>query len=224
MQLPLKLNKNQSFADFFIPQNSSNKFVLDSLQNIEQSTTQIFYLFGDKLSGKSLLCSSLCQQFTNEGKTALLFSAYDNRLQLKQLDAIDLICLENIEAYDKNKIKQQQLFDLINRIITKKTAKIVISCHKKPNQFVDILPDLKSRLNWGLQLHLKNIKPNQMNDFIRFKLDRLGIRVQDEVLTYINNYFSRDIKNILELIKKISQKTINDKRTLTVPFLKSFRD
>ena len=70
------------------------------------------------------------------------------------LENIDLVCLDDIQLIAGNKEWQQAVFDLYNRMIEQNKC-LIITGDQSVAKLNISLPDLVSRLSWGLTEQLK---------------------------------------------------------------------
>ncbi|MEO1899038.1 MAG: DnaA/Hda family protein, partial [Methylococcales bacterium] len=97
---------------------------------------------------------------------------------------------------------------------------LLLSAHCPP-QFLPIqLPDLKTRMSWGLTLKLKALTEEQQLNALRFKAHDLGFEIPLNVGRFLMTHYARDLPSIWQLLDKIEQETLAEKRKISIPFLK----
>jgi DnaA family protein len=82
------------------------------------------------------------------------------------------------------------------------------------------LPDLKTRLNWGLTLKIKALSDNDKISALIFKADRLGFEIAPQTGRFLVSHYDRDPQSLWALLEKLNLASLAAKRKLTVPFLK----
>jgi DnaA family protein len=82
------------------------------------------------------------------------------------------------------------------------------------------LPDLKTRINWGLALKLKEFtEPESINALI-FKAKRMGFEITPQVSAFLIKHHAKNWESIWILLNKLDEASLSANRKLTLPFLK----
>jgi len=159
LALAVHLRDDETFDSF---QGELNQVAVAQLKHFLQNSFALekdeqpnsFYLFGTQGAGKSHLLQACCTLAEESGKSSLCLSFSELKdLSVEVLDGlenIDLICLDNLQLIANDKLWQQAVFDLFNRI-TEQNKAIIISGDESANKLGITLPDLASRLTWALQ-------------------------------------------------------------------------
>lgn len=91
-----------------------------------------------------------------------------------------------------------------------------------PKQIPLQLPDLVTRLGWGLTLKLKTLNEEQRITVLTSKANALGFDITPPVGRFLLAHYSRDLPSLWTLLDKLDHATLAAKRKLTIPFLKQF--
>ncbi|HIF54939.1 MAG TPA: DnaA regulatory inactivator Hda, partial [Methylococcaceae bacterium] len=138
---------------------------------------------------------------------------------LDGLEELDLVCFDNIENIAGNSEWEQAFFNFFN-LHRDNNKHLLLSAHCPP-QFLPIqLPDLKTRMSWGLTLKLKALTEEQQLNALRFKAHDLGFEIPLNVGRFLMTHYARDLPSIWQLLDKIEQETLAEKRKISIPFLK----
>ena len=117
-----------------------------------------FYLFGLTGVGKSHLLHACSAYAAQLGITSVCLSCAELlQLSVEVLDGleqIDFICLDDIHLIAGNKLWEQAVFDLYNKVLEQGNT-LLISGDQSVSQLGLTLPDLISRLSWGLAEQIK---------------------------------------------------------------------
>ncbi len=219
--LQFELPGEKNFGNFFP---ASNSEILDHLQRFvtEKNELQI-YLWGDAGLGKSHLLQACCHLAHQHDQTAFyldLATAVSHPLDiLEGLETIDLVCLDHLDSIAGLSAWEQTLFDFYNR---QRDAehRILIAAQSPPRYLTLDLPDLKTRMSWGLTLKLKALDEHEMIEALRFKAQSLGFDIPDRAGQFLHHHYQRNLAGLWQLLDKIDKTTLAEKRKLSIAMLK----
>ncbi|MEO1878525.1 MAG: DnaA regulatory inactivator Hda [Methylococcales bacterium] len=220
-QLPLQFEfqSNQNFNSFFPGDNAE---AINHLKNLCINKEQLIYLWGEKGTGKTHLTQASSQSANSHNKSCMFFSfnqTLPSPALLDGLEELDLVCFDNIENIAGNSEWEQAFFNFFN-LHRDNNKHLLLSAHCPP-QFLPIqLPDLKTRMSWGLTLKLKALTEEQQLNALRFKAHDLGFEIPLNVGRFLMTHYARDLPSIWQLLDKIEQETLAEKRKISIPFLK----
>ncbi|GAB60204.1 DnaA inactivator Hda [Rheinheimera nanhaiensis] len=189
-----------------------------------QSTAQNpLYLFGASGSGKSHLLYAACVQAQEQGLTSQLVALdecrqFSPRL-LDNLEHLDLVCLDNIQAIAGELSWQTAVFDLYNRMLEQGKALIIVG-NQAPAQLGLQLADLVSRLQACTSFQLRLLTDDDKQKLLQQKARLRGMELPDEVARYLLNHQDRDIRALVATLDKLDKATLVHQRKLTIPFVK----
>ena len=220
-QFPVQFEfqSNQNFSTFY-PGN--NEEIVNHLQQIFINNEQQIFLWGDKGTGKTHLLQSLSQEANSRHKTLFYYSLEDDLpdpAMLEGLENFDLVCVDNIEQIAGNNEWEQAFFNFYN-LHRDANNKLVVTANCPPKYLAIQLPDLKTRMSWGLTLKLKALSDEQQLNALIYKANDLGFEIPVKVGRFLITHYARDLPSIWTLLDKIEQATLAAKRKLTIPFLK----
>jgi DnaA family protein len=222
-QLPVQfeLQSTQNFSAFY-PGN--NKEVITHLQQLFINKEQLIFLWGARGSGKSHLLQAACQE---TDKTSFFFSLDKKALPptsiLDGLENIDLVCFDNIDQISGNSKWEQAFFNFFN-LHRDNNNHLVLSAPCPPKYLEIQLPDLKTRMSWGLTLKLKLLSDEQLLNALTYKADVSGFEITPNVGKFLMTHYTSDLPSIWKLLNEIEQATLIAQRKLTIPFLKQIMD
>ena len=79
------------------------------------------------------------------------------------------------------------------------------------------LPDLASRLAWGLRLQLTPLDDQDKLAVINLHSDALGLNLPDEVQHYLLKHHDRSMTALIHSVESLQQAAITHKRRITIP-------
>jgi DnaA-homolog protein len=226
LTLSVQLPDDETFASF---QSESNQMVVQQLTHFLDQITDVhkqvhsLYLFGLSGVGKSHLLHASCAYADTLGVTSLCLSFTElTQLSVDVLDGlenIDLVCLDDIQLIAGNKKWQQGVFDLYNRMVEQNKC-LIITGDQSVTQLKISLPDLVSRLSWGLTEQLKPLSDNEKSFALQYRAQQRGLYMSDEVASFLINRLSRDMTSLLAALEQLDQASIREQRRITIPFIK----
>ncbi|MDD5113368.1 MAG: DnaA regulatory inactivator Hda [Methylobacter sp.] len=223
-QLPLDFDfrANQTFNDFYP---GPNQEIISHLQqSVIGPGEQQLFLWGATGEGKSHLLQACCQLAQQQGISSFYFDLSTSKLPtpttlLNGLEEIELVCFDNIETIAGNQAWELAFFNFFNRH-RERDHKLILSADCPPQLLTIELPDLKTRLNWGLTLKLKPLSDTDKIAALIFKADQLGFEISPKVGQFLLTHYSRDIHGLWVLLEKLDRASLAAKRKLTLPFLR----
>ncbi|MDD5633360.1 MAG: DnaA regulatory inactivator Hda [Methylococcales bacterium] len=222
-QLPLhfEFRANQTFEDFFP---GSNPEVINHLKkSIEGNGERQIFLWGQSGQGKSHLLQACCHQAQSQQLSSFyfVFSAFElpDPAMLSGLDKLDIICFDNIQHIAGNPAWEQAFFNFFN-LHRDQGHTLILSASCPPNKINIQLPDLKTRLNWGLTLKIQPLSDEERITALIFKAGQMGFEISPQVGRFLLTHYDRDLSSLWVLLKKLDRASLAAKRKLTLPFLK----
>jgi DnaA-homolog protein len=183
-----------------------------------------FLIWGGSGSGKSHLLQASCHQATSQGLAAAYLSLQgSSNLQPELLDgwdAYDLVCLDDIDAIAGQRQWEEAIFHLYNRI-REQAGGLVVSSNSAPVQLQLCLPDLRSRLGWGLTYQLKSLNDQQRMQALQLRAQQRGCEMSAETAQYLMRRLPRDMPALFNLLDQLDEASLVAQRKLTVPFVKA---
>jgi DnaA family protein len=222
-QIPLhfEFRGDKTFENFYC---GIHREIVEHLQKIAlECGEQQIYLWGGSGAGKSHLLLACCQSAHEHNRSCFYFDLAVSPLPktelLNGIDEFVLVCLDNVEAVAGNSDWEPALFHFYNRL-RERGNRLLISSALPPGELPIILPDLKTRMAWGLTLHLRDYGESEKIALLTFKARQLGFELSPQVGRFLLLRCNRDLKSLWILLDKLDRETLAAKRKLTVPFLK----
>ncbi len=222
-QLPLQFEfrTNQTFNDFFV---GNNQEIISHLQNSVAGHGELqIFIWGQSGLGKTHLLQSCCQLAQSLNRSSFYLDLASAHLPdadiLTGLDSLDLVCLDNVEAIAGKSDWELAFFHFFNQHRDSEHT-LIISADCLPNQIPVRLPDLKTRLNWGLTLKIQPLADNDRISALTIKARRMGFEISPQVGLFLLTHYGRDLSVLSLILEKLDKASLAAKRKLTIPFLK----
>ncbi|RUR32827.1 DnaA regulatory inactivator Hda [Vreelandella andesensis] len=224
-QLPLGvgLRDDATFNNYYATQ--ANAPLTESLSRQLKSDAEPFlYLWGAPGSGRSHLLQAACHAASDADKRALYLPLADlghfPPLMLEDVERLDLVAIDDLEYVIGRKRWEEALFHAFNRLRDAGKA-LVIAANTSPRQLGVALPDLASRLSWGVTFHLHPLDDDERLAALKLRANVRGMQLPDDVGRYILHRGPRELGDLCRAIETLDQASLSAKRKLTIPFVKS---
>ncbi|HEB55994.1 MAG TPA: DnaA regulatory inactivator Hda [Gammaproteobacteria bacterium] len=220
IQLPLgvQLRDSATFASFYSAQ---NRQLLVALKEMRETCV---YFWGKAGTGKSHLLQALCHEKANEGWRVAYLPLAETGLMpamLDDMDQFDLVCMDDLQSVAGHKDWEIALFHFYNRIQSR-AGRLVISATQAPTSLPLELPDLISRLGWGLVFQLHELADEDKQAALQLRAQARGLELTDEVASYLLRRVPRDMTSLFALLERLDEASLAAQRKLTIPFVREF--
>jgi DnaA family protein len=111
---------------------------------------------------------------------------------------------------------EEALFHCFNRV-REANGRLVVSSRERLSALGIGLPDLASRLAWGLRLQLLPLEDQDKLAVINHHSDALGISLPDEVQRYLLKRHDRSMGPLIKTVESLQRAALTNKRRITVP-------
>lgn len=224
LSLSLSLRDEATFDNFLAPDGSSRAQLVRLLSGELDPELSPFFLWGGAGSGRRHLMQAACHHFLSSGDSAQYLPleellGFDPDSLLAHLERLPLVCVEGVEHLAGQAQWQRALFNLCNAMKAENHA-LVISADRPPRALELELADLQSRLGSGLVFHLEPYADDDKRAIVRFRAERLGIEMGDDVAAFILSRGGRDLPGLMNCLGQLDRASLEAKRRVTIPFVK----
>ncbi len=221
LTLPLHLQDNANFANFYV---GPNQQLIHYLQAFIAGQYDFYlYLWGNVGVGCSHLLQACCQEALEYGLTAvyipLTYINEFNPLMLDGLEAVSIVCLDDIQVIAGNVIWEEALFHFYNRMQSAQNH-LIIAGHCVPKELNIQLPDLTSRLASGMIAQIQPLMDEEKISALQMRAKLRGFDLPDEVAQFMLYRFPRNLSVLFEMLERLDKASLISHRKLTVPFVK----
>lgn len=197
-----------------------NQEVLAQLKDLQNCTQHFHFLWGESGCGKSHLLQAVCRNNPQSVYIPLKLAVEGTPELLETLDDFRLVCLDDLQSILGNEAWEVRLFSLFNQI-REGGGRLVVSAGGPPKTLAVNLPDLASRLAWGTVYRLWELDDGDKSRALKYRAHLRGFELSDEVLKYLMLRNSRDMHALFDVLERMDQLSLREKRRITVPFLKN---
>ncbi|WP_158968679.1 DnaA regulatory inactivator Hda [Paraglaciecola sp. L3A3] len=231
LSLPVTIKETETFDSYVEGQNTQVCGHLTQLfEQLKHNRLEhwLNYIFSDQEVGKSHLLYAICHQAEIE-KVSCIYLSFEEKADLTPevllgLEHYSIICLDDVQQLQDCADWQVALFDLINRVKEKNTGCLVMTGNQ-PAQLLPItLPDLLSRLSWGISFQLMSLTDEQRQQALIVRAELRGMNMSKDVAKFLVNHWQRDMSALINSLDLLDEKSLQQQRKLTIPFVKSILD
>lgn len=175
-----------------------------------------FYIWGESGNGRSHLLHALVHA-TPPGharylgpQSALAAFGFDPRVAIYAVDDCDAL----------SGAQQIALFNLFNEVRAHPTCALVATGNAAP-MGLTVREDLRTRLGWGLVFHLAPLADDGKAAVLKQAARERGIALADDVPAYLLTHFRRDMPSLMALLDALDRFSLEQKRAVTLPLLRT---
>lgn len=225
LSLGVSLNDEATFANFYLPPEGGNRQPVASLQRqLDPAGDQLIYLKGAAGSGLTHLLQAACHAAHEKGRSAQYLplkelAGFAPVSLLEGLEALDLICLDSLDSVAGNPVWEEALFDMFNRLYDA-GKHMVFAAVCGPNELSLQLPDLRSRLSWGITYQVAVLGDEEKQAALKMRARARGMEMSSDVAQFILSRAPRDMNDLFFLLNRLDEMSLQEQRKLTIPFVK----
>lgn len=223
-QLPLGVGlRDDATLNNYHPSSGNAALVQHLTQQLSPDAEPFIYLWGAPGSGRSHLLQAACHAASDQDKRALYLPLADlghfPPLMLEDIERLDLVAIDDLEYVIGRKRWEEALFHAFNRLRDAGKA-LLIAANAPPRRLDVVLPDLASRLTWGVTFHLHPLDDQERLAALKLRARVRGMELPDDVGRYILHRGPRELGELCRALETLDQASLSAKRKLTIPFVK----
>ena len=222
-QLPLALTLKDGavFANFVA---GANREALSFLQeSATLKSTPLVYLWGEPGCGKSHLLQALCQAASERGEAAVYLPmrmlVEHPQDSLNDLEQMAVICIDDIDAIAGSVDWEDAFLRLFVRAHSAACV-LAVAGNKTVNRLGLKLPQLESRLQWGMVFQLQPLIDDDKLSALLLRAKRRGCNLSLASARYLVRHYGADTEQLFALLEYLDQASLVAKRRLTIPFIR----
>lgn len=225
LALDIGLQDEATFDNFYLSADGGNAQLIQALQSqLSVFGEQSIFLWGKSGVGVTHLLQAACLQATEQGARATYLPLregvdYPPEALLDGLEYHQLVCLDDVQAVMGRPEWETALFHLFNRV-RDQGGRLLWAANTGPRELAVDLPDLASRLNWGLVYQVLPLSDDDKMDALAMRAKNLGLQLSAEVAQFIQYRCSRNLGELYAVLRQLDRASLSEQRRLTVPFVK----
>ena len=218
-QIPLQLEpRRPDRFDEFVA--GPNENALAAVRQLLDETGGSLFLSGPQGSGKSHLLNALCHAARENGLAAFYIALKrlpeEAAASLEGLQVLDLVCVDDLDAVAGNPVWENALFACFNEVRAAH-GRLLVSSSQSLASLELCLPDLASRLAWGVRQNLRLPDDDGKLQILQQRARTLRIDLPEDVQNYLLKHSKRDMSSLLLALERLKDAAFVSKRKITVP-------
>ena len=177
------------------------------------------YFWGPSGSGKTHLLKAAREGLREQGaRVGWLDASVHNAPEYSENWAA--VLMDDVHAYTS--AQQQVAFNWFVHAQTLQRP-VMASGEYAPLE-LKLRDDLRTRLGWGHIFGLQLLSEAERRAVLRQAADDRGVFLSDEVMDFMLTRFSRDLGSLMELLELLDGYSLQSKRAITIPMIKSMME
>ncbi|WP_417347756.1 DnaA inactivator Hda [Ferrimonas sp.] len=222
LSLPVHLPDDETFGSYYP---AANQQLLEAIRQVAEGKGEtVTYLWGQAKSGRTHLLHAACAHARELERQAfylpLGIHASMSPAVLEGLEDLSLICLDDIDQLARNPFWEEAVFDLYNRINERGDCKLIVSASCPAGQAGFLLPDLVSRLNWGVHYQVQSLTDEEKLTALQRRAKARGLELPEDVGRFMLTRLARDLRTLFDVLDRLDKASMQAQRRLTIPFVK----
>lgn len=222
LTLGIKLRDDARFGNFHGARNADAAARLAAALQSDQALPVV--LCGEQDTGKSHLLQAVCHDAEARNETAACISMEELQPSgpgaLSALEQFSIVALDDLDRVAGDPQWEEALFHLYNRL-SDNQHRLLVSMREPPATASFELPDLQSRLRHGLLIQLGVYRDDDRLTILTARAEQRGLDLSDEVSGFIMRRAPRRLGDLLSILDRLDDNSLQAQRRLTIPFVKS---
>jgi len=222
LTLALQINDEATFTDFCWGENILLQHKIQQI--IAGCGERALYCWGPAGSGKSHLLQACCQSVRSGRAAIYLPLGIVKECGPAILDDLELqsfIAIDDIDVIAAEPDWEEALLHLYNRIRDNGETTLIITSTLSPAEAPIRLPDLRSRLSWGLVMQLYPLNDADKIGTLQRVAQKRGFELSAHVGQFLLNRCARNMRDLHLLLDRLDVASLAAQRKITIPFVKA---
>lgn len=223
-QLPLRvqLRDDATFENFY--SSDAQEFATQIQLSAAGQGEQSIFISGPLGSGCSHLLQAACHEAESKGLNSV-YLPLDELVDyspaiFESLEGLPLIALDNLQAIIGLPEWEEALFHLFNRV-RDSGGRLLFAADQSPDALGVKLPDLSSRLVWGLVYSIEEPSSEFKVSALQYRAKNRGMDMAEDVAKYVVKNVKGHMEDMFEVLQKLDNASLSAKKKLSRPFVKS---
>lgn len=221
LTLSLNLKDEATFENFYAGKNEEIISELQKSASAEGEKT--IYLCGTRGQGCTHLLQACCH-YAHQQHLSSVYLPLTNLLTFSPeiligLESLALVCIDDLHVVSGQSEWEEAIFHLYNRVYDA-GGRIIVAAHDLPKEIRLGLPDLISRLSWGMIYQIHSLSDREKLLALTMRANRRGIDLSEEVGKYILTHCPRHTATLFAALDALDKASLAAQRRLTIPFVK----
>lgn len=223
-QLPLPIGESgaPSFENYYLA--AANRESVTAVERCGRGEGDRFLcLRGPSGVGKTHLLLAACQIAAQEGERVAYVPLKRAAIMAPEilggLEAAAFVAIDDIDHIVGYRHWEESLLYLYN-LLQEGRGRLLLASTDNPSTLHWLLPDLRSRLGWGLGYQLQPLDDHQKHAALQFQAAKRGLELPDEVAGFLLRHSERDMHSLSGILAQLERASMAAQRRLTIPFVR----
>lgn len=221
LTLGLSLKDEATFANFHAANNA--EIVAELKKTSSGQGERVIYLQGTRGEGCTHLLQACCH-YAYQHQLSSVYLPLAHLLPLSPevlngLESLTVVCIDDLQVVAALPEWEEAIFHLYNRIYDR-GGNIIMAANDAPRSLRLSLPDLVSRLSWGIVYPLQPLADTEKLAILTMRANYRGISLSEEVGKYILTHCPRHMGTLFAALDALDKASLAAQRRLTIPFVK----
>lgn len=225
-QLGLSLTlRDDATLDNFYAGSAGNRLAVDTLRaECRRQGARVLFLHGLPGSGCTHLLQAACHAAAEQHWAAMYlpleqFASENPDHVLSGLEALDLVCLDHLQAVAGKPSWEEALFHAMNRLHDAGRF-LLVAADAPPAQLSIALPDVQTRLGAATVFRLECLDDESRLQLVKQRAASRGLVLDDEPARFLLSRAPRTTGALMDLLDTLDREALAQQRKLSIPFIK----
>ena len=202
--LDIRPPRQPELARFVVGRNAELMAQLTAMRD-GRAVERAVYLWGERGSGKSYLLAAWANACRAAGLT------------VGESEGMDAVVFDGAESWSAE--RQREVFTVYNRV--RERGGLFVAAGGVPPAQLEGLPDLRTRLGWGLVFQLLPLDDAEKRAALIECAAGLGFVLDPAVADYLLTQTRREMQRLLATVDALDRLSLATRRPITLPLLKA---
>ncbi len=221
LTLGVGLKDEATFINYY---EGNNKLLVQELKKMACGQGErVIYFCGSGGEGRTHLLQASCHEANQHGLSSV-YIPLENAADLSPdifegLEMLSLICIDDLHKIAGKPEWEEAFFHVYNRIRDAGHS-LIVTANVMPKSLGLALPDVVSRLNWGIVFPLQLLTDHEKLQVLMMRAARRGMTLLEDVGRFILTHCPRHMSTLFAALDALDKASLAAQRKLTVPFVK----
>ncbi len=202
----------------------ANRVLIAGLKELVSGDRQsrVIYVWGNPGSGKTHLLHACCVENRSLGHASIycsLAGMHSAETITGISDPNSLVCIDDLDSIDLNGDMQEVLYHAY-QFLHAGQGRLLVSGNCRLAEIGITLEDLESRLYSGGTFRIYPLSDEEKKDALRSRAIQRGFALDEPVLSYILINYSRQVRDLFDLLDRLGSESLRHRRKITIPFIR----
>lgn len=154
----------------------------------------------EKFQGLTIMYVS-AERFLNECISSIRRNEMD-KFRLRYREKCDILLMDDIQVLGRGEAVQEEFFHTLNDFFGKQ-RQVIVASDRMPKDIKGLEDRIRTRLEWGLIADIQMPDLETRVAILRYKAEKRGIRLPNEVSSYIAKISKRSIRELEGNLNKV---------------------